>query len=181
MAKLFENGYAAAFTAVERGGVLTAAQLRRHHRLGLKDVRDDLHIFRSVVTATSNGTRTHTVTFVAKEASYILVSAALLRHLAGVAEMRFQLGARCDRWQRFQGREPERAEPDALWSHGNAQVAVEFDAGSYPKKRVAAKLHAFGRYSEQVWGAASTKRLDFLRQVAQEERVAVTLVHSPWL
>lgn len=89
----------------------------------------------------------------------------LLRHLAGVAEMRLLLGVEADPdvWRVFHRQVHPVEEPDAVWFTPKGPVAVEYDVGSYSRDRVRTKAAAFAtRYVGQVWGAPVKERVETL-------------------
>jgi len=122
-------------------------------------------------------------------------SEASLRHACGLAEVRLQIGVVPSEWELYKGGKSVKGEqePDAVWHRYSGYLAIEYDAGSYSPRTLSQKLQAFNRFSAQVWGAASEKRLDFLQElfieqgktvsrlgVRGEERTQVLLVHAPW-
>lgn len=118
------------------------------------------------------------VAFVALEEAAALPDFAL-RHLAGVAEMRYALKARCEDWYSDAARVHLDATPDAVWYTQEGPCAVEYDLG-YARADIRRKHAGFSRmYARQFWGVAIPSRLNHLKRLLpQEPRVRVLL--APW-
>lgn len=95
----------------------------------------------------------------------------MVMHAAMVGEMRRSLGVSPSQWVLTTAAIADTTglEPDALWKSRQGQIAVEFDAGRYPRERVAKKLHHYSRrYAGQVWGVLSPQRVGYVHQLARE-------------
>ena len=97
-----------------------------------------------------------------------------LRHLAALAEMRFQLGSPI-RWRLMMLSNPQfqtvNAElPDAIWfSDGFPAAVVEFDAGSQSHAEIARKSSVYHQKSQmQIWGAPSARRAQGILQILEQ-------------
>lgn len=162
-------------TALKTDYVLTSTQVQRYY--GLTDLEHPkLRIFSHYVAATRNSHNHRQVDFVALKSNQKASKerAAVLRHYAGIADMRQQLKAPVEQWRlvtKMVGGE----EPDAFWykntraeaSHKDT-VAIEFDAGSYNPKQLKQKLISFAVYQKQVWGSSSKKRVERIEKLARE-------------
>lgn len=98
-----------------------------------------------------------------------------LRHLAGLAALRREVGA-LKGWQVEV--QAARDHPDALWQGR----AVEYDAGAYSIPTLRLKLGTYERYPEQLWGTVSPERRALLLRLAEEmqlQNLADVLV-APW-
>jgi len=99
----------------------------------------------------------------------------LVVHAAMVGEMRRVLGVLPEHWRPANATRVDEGglEPDAVWDSDRGRIAVEFDAGRYPRKRVEVKLRHYGeRYDGQVWGVLSRERIGYVQNLAQKLGVA---------
>jgi hypothetical protein len=90
----------------------------------------------------------------------------MLRHLAGVAEMRHILKVPPvkERWRTDSHRIHFREEPDAVWFSPRGPIAIEYDAGSYTTALLHRKSKTFSRrYVAQFWGAPTERKAASLR------------------
>ena len=129
--------------------------------------------------AATKGSVPRTVSFFVADKSLLKKPTTTLRHLAGVAAVRAQLGASPGDW-----RSPEqsvaRQLPDALWQAAGGVVAIEFDVGSYSRARILEKAWSFQGYAAQVWGSPSDKRNRLIAEVLVSQRVAARVVVAVW-
>lgn len=92
-------------------------------------------------------------------------AAATLRHMAGVAEMRWQLHDTVNRWEAsgealLHGSE----QPDALADDWDGCLAVEYDAGAYSADQVRRKARTYQAvFGRQIWGVPYDARQRWLR------------------
>lgn len=102
-----------------------------------------------------------------------------LRHLAGVAEMRYALGARPRDWQSDAAAVHLDATPDALWWSPEGVAAIEYDI-RYNRDLVLRKARDYRRiYVRQYWGATRLSRVRYLQRLfGPEDRARVLL--APW-
>ena len=92
-------------------------------------------------------------------------------HAAMVGEMRRVLGVPPSAWLLTTAATADKAglEPDAVWKSNQGRIAVEFDAGRYPRARVSKKLRHYARaYAGQIWGVISPQRVGYVQQLANE-------------
>lgn len=95
----------------------------------------------------------------------------MIMHAAMVGEMRRSLGVLPGQWVLTTAAIADTTglEPDALWVSSQGRIAVEFDAGRYPRERVAKKLrHYSQRYAGQIWGVLSPQRVRYVQRLARE-------------
>lgn len=102
-----------------------------------------------------------------------------LRHMCGVAEMRWILRERIVRWSvtgpHFIG---DTEEPDALGEDVSGIFAVEYDAGAYSREQIRRKGETFLKlYGRQVWGTPSPARVERLKAILPR---GATVVEAPW-
>ncbi len=121
--------------------------------------------------------------FVLSEEDLLHADGAVLRHLSGVASMRFALRVPPSMEVWLVDRDPVHptATPDALWKRGRELLAVEYDVG-YPKVQVREKLARFLRaYDGVVWGVPTPLRRSLVRTlVCPEQAERVELIVAPW-
>lgn len=168
--------------ALETDKVMTVNQCARHFHASESDVRSlGIHTFDHDVGKTTNCTYQPTMHFVTLERRHARLSTADLRHLAGLAEMRLRLRASPHEW-RVHLRRPDRGRmPDGQYTYKGECCALEFDAGSYKRERVLEKMEAYAReYDTQLWGAATSARVAYLRKCAAHAPQAVLVMHAPW-
>lgn len=88
----------------------------------------------------------------------------LLRHLAGVGEMRHRLGVSPAEWRTDTHRIHYREHPDAYWYSTKGPCAIEYDAGSYSPALLKRKVETFARrFAGQYWGVPTEKKALGLR------------------
>jgi len=95
----------------------------------------------------------------------------LAMHAAMVGEIRRILGVPAAAWQATNATRTDRTglEPDAVWNSSRGRIAVEFDAGRYPRNRVTAKLKHYDlAYDGQVWGVLRPARIGYVQRLAHE-------------
>lgn len=107
-------------------------------------------------------------------ADYAHFTSGSLRHLAGLAEMRYQLKA--TNWLLPDHFDPEK--PDALWG----DIAIEYDAGEYSRHRLRYKLGAMEAFPAQIWGVATPARAKTIRHLASLMGIAnlQDVIVAPW-
>ncbi len=121
--------------------------------------------------------------FVLDEEDLLRADGAVLRHLSGVASVRFALGVSpsMDVWRVDRDPVHPTATPDALWKRGYELLAVEYDVG-YPKAQVREKLvHFLRAYDGVVWGVPTSLRRSSVKALIPPERAGrVELIVAPW-
>ncbi len=149
--------------ALETDLALTERQARRQQGVSLEACRyAGLTITPAFIAPTARSLSKRWVNFVSLEP--LGLEGFELRHLAGIAEMRYILRAEPRDWQ-VQGHAAETS-PDAVWQRSLETWAVEFDAGAYTLKTVQRKARAFeAGFDGQVWGVASSERARVLGEV----------------
>lgn len=159
--------------ALETDLVLCAHQVGARFGLGLAALRADpslaVHEVRLFATGTSS--RSHPAQVITPRGAALPDD---LEHTLGVAAMRGALGVAPQGWKRVSSSAIDA--PDAVFAALGLEVAVEFDAGAYPKARVLRKASFFcGCYDRQVWGTPSAARAETLRSWTLPWRVAEVL------
>ena len=146
---------------------LSEGQLLRHYgrvpsereaqRLGL-------YVVRAVLNPSHHANRLMEVRFFTPYLWVSRLGPPLLRHLAGVAEMRHLLGVPTQEWRTDTHRVHYREQPDAYWYSQAGPVAIEYDAGSYALPLLQRKLRTFAlRFVGQYWGVPTEKKAASLR------------------
>ncbi len=109
----------------------------------------------------------------------VAVVPAALRHLCGVAEMRWRLRHVVHAWDASDAAVlQEGAQPDALAEDRHGCLAVEYDAGAYSAEQVLRKTQTFrALYGRQVWGAPHRARQQWLRTHLPS---GVDVLLAPW-
>lgn len=102
------------------------------------------------------------ITFVARRRIYD--SGAALRHLVGLAEMRWQMKDALLRWHLTRGTELGSAEqPDAIAEDAVGCLAIEYDTGAYSTDQVRRKARTYQvTFGRQVWGVPHAARQRWL-------------------
>ncbi len=150
---------------------LSERQVARHYGLSLEACRKAGFEIQTVnVAPTARMKVTRAVNFVTLET--LELPAFEFRHLAGIAEMRYQLGAKLEEWELIH--HSDHTSPDAIWQRGLETWAVEFDAGSYSQKTILEKVRSFrAGFDGQCWAVASEARARFLSRVLLEKPLVV--------
>jgi hypothetical protein len=121
--------------------------------------------------------------FVLNEEDLLRADGVVLRHLSGVASVRFALKVPPSEEVWRVDRDPVHptATPDALWKRGHELLAVEYDVG-YPKVQVREKLARFlHAYDGVVWGVPTPLRRSSVKALVPPERAKrVELIVAPW-
>ncbi len=115
------------------------------------------------VPLTARARRLRAVIFVAP--MLVHEAPAALRHLCGVAEMRWCLRDVVRAWDATGATVlGETEHPDALAEDASGYVAVEYDAGSYSAQQVRKKAQTYlAVYGRQVWGVPHRARAGWIR------------------
>lgn len=151
------EGYERAKTALLTDHVLTSGQLLR---LGA-----DPSKFPSItdnVRVTNNYFSERIVKFHAlEERTLRRLKGTQLAHLAGVAEMRLELGVEPGvHWESTGHALNARFKPDAIWRPTpDRTVLIEFDSGDYSRETIHKKLAKFIPQGEVYWGMTSGLRI----------------------
>jgi Replication-relaxation len=150
---------------------LSERQVARQYGLSLEACRKAGFEIQTVnVAPTARMKVTRAVKFITLEP--LELPAFEFRHLAGIAEMRYQLGARLEDWRLVH--HSDHTSPDAIWQRGLETWAVEFDAGSYSQKTILEKVRSFrAGFDGQHWAVASDARARFLAGVLLEKPIVV--------
>ena len=141
-------------------GVVTLRQLDRLYGVQARVLTGLPRVTLTVSPLHMRGSLTVDTTFVALSERTLRQSPGVLAHLAGTAEMQPALGVPLAHW---------RAQPLGLGSNrpdaecddpkGFGVHAVEYDSGTYTRRKIREKLAAFNHsYLSTVWGVGSSVR-----------------------
>ncbi|PZA07418.1 replication-relaxation family protein [Meiothermus sp. Pnk-1] len=146
---------------------LSEGQLMRHYGVTPSEREAHamgLHVVRAVLNPSHHANRLLEVRFFTPYLWVARLGPPLLRHLAGVGEMRHILGVPPSSWRTDTHRIHYREQPDAYWYAPEGPIAVEYDAGSYSVAQLARKVEAFAlRFVGQRWGAPTPRKAASLR------------------
>ena len=145
---------------------LSQGQLARHYLVPSdREARSlGLHVVRAVLNPSHHANRLMEVRFYTPYLWVQRLGPPLLRHLAGVGEMRHLLGAPPSQWRTDTHRVHYREHPDAYWYARTGPIAIEYDAGSYSTALLARKVETFAlRFAGQYWGAPTKRKAESLR------------------
>lgn len=114
------------------------------------------------VRVTSDLNSEREVTFHALDAFTLRrLDARQLGHLAGVAEIRMELGVPPGpHWSSRGQLIGETAKPDAVWRSLEVENMIEFDSCDYPRRVVREKLERFIPLGPVYWGMSSALRVE---------------------
>lgn len=161
--------------------VLSVAQVIRHYGMSESEaIAQGARAFVVSVSKTQNSTEKlhHFVTPARKRP---LNDGSNVRHLTGVAEMRYLLGATHDAWVSEADKRHAGNEPDGVWFKPEGDVAIEYDAGAYSPNQILDKLIAFQTsYSGQIWGSPSKRRVTHIRALAANLEPDLQVLYAPW-
>jgi hypothetical protein len=145
---------------------LSEGQLERHYLIPTEREAHALgiHVVRAVLNPSHHANRLMEVRFFTPYLWVSRLGPPLLRHLAGVGEMRHILGVPPDAWRTDTHRIHYREQPDAYWYAPEGPIAIEYDAGSYSLAQLARKTEAFARrFVGQRWGVPTQRKAEALR------------------
>lgn len=146
---------------------LSEGQLMRHYEMVPSEKeahRVGIFIVRAVLNPSHHANRLMEVRFYTPYLWVSRLGPPLLRHLAGVGEMRHILGVRPEAWRTDTHRIHYREQPDAYWYSKLGPIAIEYDAGSYSLALLKRKAETFAlRFVWQYWGAPTEKKAEQLR------------------
>lgn len=133
--------------------VLTVTQLQRYFQADEEDLEvlcrakhliEPVHMRSTLIQAEFVGLTVDTVSR----------RATVLAHQAATAQARLQLVIPPERWRNIKGvKDADNIEPDAMFfTESGKRIAVEYDRGTYPMKKVTAKLLSFARdFDGTLW------------------------------
>jgi hypothetical protein len=169
--------------ALERDKVMSLGQCLRHYGLHKSDLRKRFILKEEFLAETNYSRHERTHLFVCRDEKIALHRGPALRHLAGLTEMRLMLKADPLSWHNHAERVNELLTPDGVWHLKEQKVATEYDTGSYSLTQLKAKMKSYRRrYTHQVWGTPSARRVEKLESLfadlGLEDRAVV--LHAPW-
>lgn len=162
---------------------LSEGQIRRWYApLSEREAKGlGLHVVQAFLTLSKDGGRIFSVRFYTPYRRVKGLGPHLLRHLAGVGEMRHLLGVPPSRWQTDTHRVHYRELPDAYWYTDRGPVAIEYDAGSYSKEQRRRKAETFAlRFLGQCWGVPTPRLAEGLERAFSELGLEVPVLVAPW-
>jgi len=146
---------------------LTEGQLLRHFGMVPSEKEAQgvgLFVVRAVLNPSHHANRLMEVRFFTSHLWVSRLGPPLLRHLAGVGEMRHLLGVPTHEWRTDTHRVHYREQPDAYWYSKIGPIAIEYDAGSYALPLLQRKVQTFAlRFVGQYWGVPTEKKAASLR------------------
>lgn len=166
-------------------GVLTAGTLWNAYDL-LPEQAASLNLYttRRYVSAAAEEGDDQNVTFVVADERYTRRSTNELCLLAGVAELRYQLGIRTYMWcnDREDPMPSDGVLPGATWIIGAEWVAVDYDTGDQPLAYLAwrAEMYRQRKFIRQVWGAPTQERCDKLEETIKVIDPFVRVFYTPY-
>jgi Replication-relaxation len=158
---------------------LTLTQASRRFGIEIETVTaleesEDLYVTEDSLKVTHESRQKQKVTFLCHDERTSQRPGTTLRHLAGIAEMRYKLGS--PRWALTLLNNPNSRSistqiPDATWyatGHQNG-IALEFDTGSQPLKTITEKAAVYCKENRtQIWAAPSAKRAESILKILEE-------------
>ena len=162
--------------------VLSVAQLERHHGICEMEARSlGVRAFAVAVSKTQSSTHHDKHRFVVLKGKRAPNNGGRVRHITGVAEMRYLLGAAHDTWVSEAGKQRVKSKPDATWTTPKGVIAIEYDAGCYDPRRIVDKLMSFeAGYASQIWGTPSKDRVGRIKELARSIVPDLEVHYAPW-
>jgi hypothetical protein len=166
-----ERGEDGVLEILKHDHAMTVAVVQKRFGLMLEDLEilehnGVIHLVNHELAVTHGSRQSHDITFVCRDVKTANRPGTSLRHLAGIAEMRYRLGS--PRWEISMLQNPNSWSPftgsvipDALWYEpGNERpTAIEFDTGSHKLETVREKVEVYKRFgTKQIWAAPSARR-----------------------
>lgn len=162
-----------AHQALAVDGVLSTQQLTRHFGLRLGDMRGVPFVSALLHPVHGRYGLEVKTRFLLRAKRMQHSHIHRLAHLAGLAEMRQQLGVHPDEeaWHIEPRSRLSYEQPDAIWHSPYGDVAIEFDTGSYSSLTIQKKRGTFKDrgFAATVWGVPSVKRQQRLKQQFGQE------------
>jgi glutamyl/glutaminyl-tRNA synthetase len=158
---------------------LTLTQASRRFDIELETVKSleesgQLYVTEDSLKVTHESRQKQKVTFLCHDERTAQRPGTTLRHMAGVAEMRYKLGS--PRWALTLLNNPNSRSistqiPDATWyaiGHQNA-IAIEFDTGSQALKTISEKAAVYWQEQRtQIWAAPSARRANSILNILED-------------
>lgn len=164
--------------ALSADRALTFKQLERYFGAS-PDILSELpHITHPVEPVHMRASRV-VPTFVALKDRILEARPSILSHYVGAAEARLMLNIPPEQWRVSTEREMLSADPDAVWTPSEGvSIAVEYDRGSYTRKKIVAKLKAFSKEYDSVLWVVPTPADNWGQAAARGPRLRKFLVES---
>lgn len=159
---------------------LSEGQFTRHFGINIDQLSKPFLTFDAYLAPTHHSTSYRQIRFVTLERKITCLSANALRHLAGVAEMRWLLEVSRDQWQSEAQAAFASEVPDAIWHCAQGDIAIEYDAGSYSPTKITSKIFAFKHYYDQIWGSPSQRRVEHLKTFLQQAERYTLPILAQW-
>jgi hypothetical protein len=168
--------------ALETDVILSSSQVRRHYGLVLDGNPEPglLTHMPSIGRTKQSSARPIRIYFLSRHRRFAGLKGHRQRHIMGLAEMRHFLGATCQEWATRDLYELQGSIPDARWHHRHDVAAIEFDAGGYERDKIIIKAKDFQQYDHQIWGAATERRVRYLRETFAESGLTAHVILACW-
>ncbi len=162
--------------------VLSVGQLERHHGVSESEAKNlGVRAFAVALSKTQSSNSYDRYRFVIRKGKRAPEDGGTVRHLTGVAELRYLLGAPHDAWLSDAGKQRVKSKPDAIWTTPGGVVAIEYDSGCYDPERIADKLLSFkAGYTSQIWGTPSKARVGTIKDLARNLVPDLEVYYAPW-
>jgi hypothetical protein len=156
-------GFSRLFNDLACDTVLTRQQVMLYSGCSLKDIKGRGVYTRPFYLGKTRYSRIHRrVVFVTCDEQVLRRQGSALRHLAGVAALRYSLKAKPEAWHLIGVERRGGNRPDATWKIYGEEAAIDFDAGAYTEGQLKTKATAYRAYDRQVWGVTTASRKAFL-------------------
>ena len=163
--------------------VMSLKRCLERYDLQYKDLDKSIPLASEFLAGTNYQRGSDVYTFVCFNATYSSLKGWQLRHLAGVTEMRFLLGAKTNEWSNKARKGQALLVPDGVWTHGCERIALEYDTGSYADKQLNDKIAAYAAtYAAQIWGSPSHTRVARLEEKFKAEGLgdSARVLYATW-
>jgi hypothetical protein len=163
--------------------VFSAEHLERRYQISLERAEEyGLHILRRELDVSLDGDR-QTVTFVTPDPRISRCTTTSLCLLAGMAELRYQLGLPTDCWDNWWSTFYfEAISPKANLYIGHEDIVIDYDTGKHVEYLVeTAQVYRDEGYLRQIWGAPSRERRDGLEVAIQAVNPTAQVIYAPYI
>lgn len=172
-----------ALEALSIDAVVSAEHLEHRYQTSLE--RAEKHGFRIIrreLNPSLGGSRP-TIAFVTPYTDVVNHDTRSLCLLAGMAELRYQLGLPTYCWNnRFSTRLGEHISPKAEWHIGSEDVVIDYDTGKCSESYVrTAENYRDDGYLRQIWGAPTQERRDELEAAIQSVDPTAQVIYAPYI
>lgn len=171
--------------ALSTDGVLTAGTLQNAYDLLIEQAASfNLYTIRRHVNAATDEGDDQSVTLIVANEQYTRRSTNELCLLAGVAELRYQLGIQTYMWcnEKEDPAYSDEVLPGATWIIGAEYVAVDYDTGDQPLAYLVWRAERYQQreFVRQIWGAPTRERRDRLEEAIKVVDPSVRVFYAPY-